>query len=328
MTQHAPPPELVCPKCQAPLSSSDESRRCTACSMSYACTLGMPVFYPEHTGSRARLTPVLKAYPGASWLELLPLLHPKRNVPEQPAKLQRWAEQRILRHERFYEMFRRRAGEIWPEPRRGIACEIGCGRGDGLPSLARDFDHVIGLDVDLPSLVGAAKLVAERKLSNVTLVQASAHELPFGAGVFDYVQAINVIEHVFRPDHFFSEIKRVLAPDGVFCGDSRNRFDPFFPEPHVKLMWVGFLPRPLIERYVRLRKGAGYGNYLLSYFELQRALSRNFGSKCRVALPDISVYSARAPAALSRAVERAHAQRNVERALLPIFPTHIALARA
>ncbi len=136
------------------------------------------------------------------------------------------------------------------------------------------------------SFTGAAKLVADRGLSNVTLVQASAHELPFRDRVLDYVQAINVIEHVFRPEHFFKEIRRVLAPDGIFCGDSRNRFDAFFPEPHVKLMWVGFLPRQLMDRYVRLRTGFGYGRkYLLSYFELSRALTRSFGSAYRSPCP-------------------------------------------
>jgi ubiquinone/menaquinone biosynthesis C-methylase UbiE len=174
---------------------------------------------------------------------------------------------------------------VWPDAGRRVACEIGCGRGDGLPALARDFDHVVGVDVNLPSLLGAAKLISERRLSNVTLVQASAHELPFPDRAFNYIQAINVIEHVFRPQHFFAEIKRVLSPSGVFCGDSRNRFDLFFPEPHAKLMWVGFLPRQLMAPYVRMRAGRSYGGVnLLSYFELERALTRNLvarvGSRC------------------------------------------------
>jgi SAM-dependent methyltransferase len=288
----------------------------------------MPVLYPEQSGSRERLAEVLQAFPDASWLELLRFLHPKGHVPVEHGKAQAWAEQRVLRHELFYQMFRRRSREVWPEPRRRVACEIGCGRGEGLLSLARDFDHVIGMDVSLPSLVGAAKLVAERGLTNVTLVQGSAHALPFRDRVFDYVQAINVIEHVFRPEHFFKEIRRVLAPDGIFCGDSRNRFDAFFPEPHVKLMWVGFLPRRMMDRYVRLRKGFGYGGkYLLSYFELDRALTRSFGAAYRIALPDVSVYSSKVPAVLTQAIEKLHAVRPLERAALPAFPTHIALAR-
>jgi SAM-dependent methyltransferase len=304
-----------------------EQLSCVGCSQAYLKTLGIPVFHPESTGSSQSLARVMAAYSEASWLELLPLLHPKGNVPEERAEAQRWADRRIDRHNRFYEMFQRRSREAWPESGRRVACEIGCGRGDGLVALARDFDHVIGMDVSLPSLVGAAKLVSERGLSNVTLVQASAHELPFADRVFDYVQAINVIEHVFRPEHFFAEIKRVLGPGGVFCGDSRNRFDLFFPEPHVKLMWVGFLPRRLMAPYVKLRKHRGYrGVHLLSYFELQRALTRNFGSACRIALPDVGVYSAKIPALAARVVEGLHSSRSLERAALPAFPTHIVLA--
>jgi SAM-dependent methyltransferase len=322
------PAEFVCAKCRVPVEAAGEHWRCTGCLRLYGKTLTIPVFHPEYTGSPDRLARMMAAGSDASWLELLPLLHPKGSIPQTPDRVQRWADERILRHDRFYRMFQQRSREIWPDAGRRVACEIGCGRGDGLPALARDFDRVIGVDINLPSLVGAAKLVAERGLSNVTLVQASAHELPFPDGSFDYVQAINVIEHVFRPDHFFEEMKRVLAPNGVFCGDSRNRFDLLFPEPHVKLMWVGLLPRRLMSPYVRLRSGHGYtGVNLLSYFELERALKRNFGRDYRIVVPDLRVYSPKLPASIPKLFEGVHRSRVVERAVLPLFPTHIALAR-
>jgi SAM-dependent methyltransferase len=287
------------------------------------------VFAPELSGSAERLQRVLAAYATSSWAELLPALHPKGLVPEGAAAAA-WAEARIQRHERFYMMFRARARQIWPEQRQRVACEIGCGRGDGLLALARDFEHVVGIDVNLAALLGAKKLLAERGVQNVTLLQASAHALPFPAASFDYVQAINVIEHVFRPEHFFSEVKRVLAAEGTFCGDSRNRFDAFFPEPHVKLMWVGFLPRRFADPYVRWRKQGrrGYSSaQLLSYFELRRALTRNFGQHCRIVLPDIEAYAPRAPGVIKRVVEDLHEARRLEQAALPLFPTHLALAR-
>lgn len=323
-----PAPELVCPQCHLPLARAG-GVRCEPCRQGFAETAGIPVFAPELSGSAERLERVLAAYEASSWAELLPALYPKGQVPEGAAAAA-WAEERIQRHERFYTMFRARARQVWPEQRQRLACEIGCGRGDGLLALARDFEHVVGIDVNLAALVGAKKLLAERGVQNVTLVQASAHALPFSAASFDYIQAINVIEHVFRPEHFFSEVKRVLAAAGTFCGDSRNRFDAFFPEPHVKLMWVGFLPRRFADPYVRWRKhgSRGYTSaQLLSYFELRRALIRNFGEQYRIVLPDIDAYAPKAPGMLKRVVEDLHGTRQLERAALPLFPTHLALAR-
>ena len=38
---------------------------------------------------------------------------------------------------------------------------------------------------------------------------------PFKGGSFDVVLTNQVLEHVFNPDVFLSEIHRVLTPDGV-----------------------------------------------------------------------------------------------------------------
>jgi len=319
-------PEIVCPECQQSL----EALRCARCARSFSETAGLPIFAPELAGSKEALAHVLEAFDSSSWVELLPAIYPKGIVPQGKQAAVEWAERRIERHERFYSMFRARASQAWPErQQQRVALEIGCGRGDGLIALARDFEHVVGIDVNLAGLVTAKKLLAERRIQNVTLVQASGHALPFESGIFDYIQAINVIEHVFRPDHFFGEIKRVLAPGGTFCGDSRNRFDPFFPEPHAKLMWVGFLPRHLADPYVRWRNnGRGYtSTQLLSYFELRRALTKNFGERYRIVLPGIEAYSPKAPGVIKRLVEDLHEARPLEQAALPLFPTHLAIAR-
>src|SRR5688500_3485993 len=90
----------VCPECQEPLQpAADETLACPRCARSFASTLGMPVFYPEHAGSRERLGKVLDAFDGASWIELLPHLHPKGRVPEDPERARRWADERIRRHD-------------------------------------------------------------------------------------------------------------------------------------------------------------------------------------------------------------------------------------
>lgn len=291
--------------------------------------MGIGVLYPEDLGSLAKLERVVDAYGGSSWPDLVRILDSDGVVPDDAAAAHRWAKRRIDRHHRFYAMFRSRAEEHWQAPRRDLAVEIGCGRGDGLPALARDFDRVVGFDPNLAALIAARKLLEEQGIDNVTLVQGSAHAMPVAENSVAYLQAINVIEHVYRPVHFFEEAKRVLASGGIFCGDSRNRFDPFFPEPHVNLMWVGFLPRRYMEPYVRMRRGIGYGGkYLLSCRQLRDAVERSFGGSFRIVLPDIEAYWPGAPEPVRRLIERIHGKEPLERAALYGFPTHIALARA
>jgi SAM-dependent methyltransferase len=105
--------------------------------------------------------------------------------------------------------------------------------------------------------------------------------------------AINVLEHIFETRKLLSEINRVLTTGGLFSGDSRNRFDLFFPEPHVNIRWLGLLPRSWVRPYVRWRKDIDYDEMharLLSYRELRSALASTFGDNWLVVIPELSVY--------------------------------------
>jgi SAM-dependent methyltransferase len=178
----------------------------------------------------------------------------------------------------------------------------------------------------LSALVVATKLIESEGLSNVTLVRGSALSLPFPDGVFDYAMAINVLEHVFKPAQMLQEVHRVLATGGVFGGDSRNRFDLFFREPHVGLRWVGFLPRRWMLPYVRWRKGISYHQtHLLSFNDLRRALQTAFGSEWRITLPEVSAYGA--PARAEQLIEQASRFGPLRALLTRLSPTHLALAR-
>jgi len=59
-----------------------------------------------------------------------------------------------------------------------------------------------------------------------------------------------------------------------------DRFDLFFPEPHVKVRWVRLLLQSRTKPYVRWRTGVGYdATYLLSPADRSRGLRANLGQQ-------------------------------------------------
>lgn len=233
----------------------------------------------------------------------------------------------VERGRRFERMFQDALRAHFRVPGYEAAVDLGCGSGASLPSLAADFRCVYGVDPYLPDLVLARKLCEEYDLGNVFLVQALGQNLPFESDVLDYVRALNVIEHLFDVDRVFQEIVRCLRSMGCFCGDSRNRYDPFLPEPHVRLRWVGFLPRRLMPVYVRIFRRAEYkGVHLLSLAELRQHLRRAFGSRFAVALAKPSAYGY-APR-LDRLVAELGRRPLLGGLVFRVFPSYLALAQS
>jgi SAM-dependent methyltransferase len=173
-----------------------------------------------------------------------------------------------------------------PVQSRRAALDIGCSTGGNLVALAKRFEVVVGVEVTLKAILVGRKRLEEAGLNErVFMVAASAEALPFRPDTFDYVTAMNVIEHVNDQPVTLSEAHRVLRRGGSFFFDSPNRFT-LLPEPHVKLWGVGFLPRAWADPYVRFRLGYGYeGKRLLSLLELRKFLRRNFGGNVTIGVP-------------------------------------------
>jgi len=91
---------------------------------------------------------------------------------------------------------------------RGLTLDLGCGTGRGLRLYGAGV-RTIGLDPAWASL-GRAR----RRAPGVPLVQGSAEALPFRDGSFDTVVASLVFCSVTEPARGFTEVKRVLRPDG------------------------------------------------------------------------------------------------------------------
>jgi ubiquinone/menaquinone biosynthesis C-methylase UbiE len=73
-------------------------------------------------------------------------------------------------------------------------------------------DKVIGIDVLKSSVDWASK--HWKRNGKLKFMIADAHKLPFESEYFDAVFAMEVLEHVHKPETVLSEVKRVLKKDG------------------------------------------------------------------------------------------------------------------
>ncbi len=325
------PLNLHCPSCSQPLEEHEAAPlECRECGQTYSQTLGIPDLRGpgfEDTASDQTIVKLLRdAYKTASYEELLTIRI--KNAPTYGDLIGHevdYLRGEAARSELMIKMFRRQLRSNFGAGNTGTALDLGSGTGTSLPLLAEIFEQVVGLEPSLPECILAKKYLETNGVENVRLVQAYGQHIPFKTGVFDFVSALNVLEHVFELRQVLDEVHRTLGDGGQFAGDSRNRFDLFTPEPHVKIRWVGLLPRKWAPAYVRLRRGVGYeSTYLLSYRELKRGLQSAFGHHHRVTFPQVTAYGL--SPTLDQWVQRISRIPALNSLTLWVFPSHLALA--
>ncbi len=92
--------------------------------------------------------------------------------------------------------------------------DIGTGGGHAALALAPAVASIDAIDPTPEMLAVARRLAAERGISNVTFIQASADALPFPAGTFDVAISRFSVHHWPHPGPAFREIQRVVRPGG------------------------------------------------------------------------------------------------------------------
>lgn len=112
--------------------------------------------------------------------------------------------------------------------------EIGCGSGGYTTFVARAVGpegEICALDIQPEMLEQLAYKLAQPEYSditNVTLYEQSAYDLPFDDGTFDVVYMVTVLFEIPDRQRALAEVKRVLKPDGKFSS-SEFLFDPDYP---------------------------------------------------------------------------------------------------
>ncbi len=94
--------------------------------------------------------------------------------------------------------------------------DVGSGLGEASAFFVSQGAKITALDLSDVMLARLRQIFAKKSLP-ITLVQGDAAVLPFPDNSFDFVYAENVIHHLQEKEKFFTEIKRVLKADGIFC---------------------------------------------------------------------------------------------------------------
>ena len=97
--------------------------------------------------------------------------------------------------------------------------DIGCGDGNFTVLMAKSLraKEVYGVDISEKGVE-----MAKRKGVKAFKVDVDEENLPFNDNYFDVVTALEVIEHLFDPDHFLEEVYRVLKPNCIFVLSTPN----------------------------------------------------------------------------------------------------------
>jgi len=98
--------------------------------------------------------------------------------------------------------------------------DVGCGTGFGTLLLSGSSKKVLGIDISKEAIDYANVRFSNSNLSFLTM---NCKDLKFSNYVFDIVTAFEIIEHLLDHTSFLLEMKRVLAPSGLFICSTINK---------------------------------------------------------------------------------------------------------
>ena len=146
--------------------------------------------------------------------------------------------------------------------RAGHAADLGAGTGIIRAVLEEKMDKPLyGFEIDTSFVEIRDRMVA-----------ADVERLPVSDDALDFVLMNHLYEHVFDPAALFREAFRVLAPGGGAYVTAGSRLAVM--EPHYRLPFLSWLPRPAASAYLRL-SGRGHryeGIRFLTYGPLRRMM--------------------------------------------------------
>lgn len=146
---------------------------------------------------------------------------------------------------------------------KAVILDAGCGRGGQIGEFKNVAKEIIGLDID------------ERELNQNSVVdkkiKADLTAVPLPKASVDIVSAEFVLEHLRSPAQSFSEIYRVLKPDGVFIFLTPNVLNPvMFFSKITPVFLHRFFKRELLKKEEIIHKTYYRANTYRRLFNLGR----------------------------------------------------------
>jgi 2-polyprenyl-3-methyl-5-hydroxy-6-metoxy-1,4-benzoquinol methylase len=192
--------------------------------------------------------------------------------------------------------------------------EVGTGAGYIAHAISRHAKRVDSVDI-----------VDDRKITEgykQTIVPDET--LPFPDKSFDVVITNHVLEHVPNQQKHMSEMRRVLKDDGLIYLASPNKW--WLTDPHYKLPFISWLPRPVSGLYLRLvkqRKWDIYSVSLLRLNKLARANGLMVNDQTWTILRSPAKYHMKLPVIITTVARLT--PRPIARLLSAIMPTHLKI---
>ncbi len=190
---------LVCPYCHGALTLKSRSLLiCRSCQGDFKVVGDVPVLMKQK-----RLNPQEKSQ--QDWFESH-YRHSRFSV--ESYSLEKWRESMLERI--FNSGFKNRVKTY---------LDVGCGAtGYTVIEAAKRNNWLsFGIDISLEAMLKAKALAQKNKVSDKTgFLVCSAEHLPFRNGVFDYVSAISLLEHVENDGKVIKAVARVMREQGFF----------------------------------------------------------------------------------------------------------------
>lgn len=115
-----------------------------------------------------------------------------------------------------YQAIHKRLLEYIDLPAKSTVLDLGCGTGRLLKRLATQFPTLKGIGCDFSQQMIQQAREQNQHKSQLIFIQGNAEHLPFTEGQFDAIFNTISFLHYPEPESVFSEISRVLKPQGHY----------------------------------------------------------------------------------------------------------------